>query len=91
MDSDTAPAGLVRAMVPDALGEWLPAALADMLIAVLSMWGASQLRRSEVLRSWGIPATEEQESDEAAEERKIEAVFDRLEKQGKHGKSSDTD
>ena len=78
-------------MVPDSLGEWLPTALADLMIAIMSMWGASETKRSDVLKSWGIPATDEAEAEEAANERQIEAAFKRLEKQGKHGKSSNTD
>ena len=71
----------MRALVPDALGEWLPLAMADLMIAMLSMWGPCHAKREDILASWGI----EPETDEEEKQRNIEAAFDRLENWGKHG------
>lgn len=47
---DTAPAAIIAEMRADALGEWLPLALADLLTA----WTGAQ--RSQILRGWGLEA-----------------------------------
>ena len=79
LDLDTLPAGLVRAVVPDALGEWLPTALADLLIAMSSTWGPSKLRRSMILESWGLDATDAKALEDEEATNQIERLFDKLE------------
>ena len=61
-DLEGAPAALVDATRSDALAEWLPAALADV-VAGLAALGGVQLQRSAVLSGWGLRAMAEEMID----------------------------
>ena len=52
-----APAGLIRELRADLLGEWLPLALAD----ILSAWSGE--KRPEILRGWGLDAMADRADD----------------------------
>jgi len=51
---DDAPLPLVETLQADAVGAWLPHALADLLAAIYGAAGAKPPTRSETLRAWGL-------------------------------------
>lgn len=41
------------------MGEWLPLALADLLVGLASVWGKPGFGRAEALAAWGLRPPEE--------------------------------
>jgi hypothetical protein len=67
-------------MRPDMLGEWLPLALADLLIGLASIFGRTTLKQSDVLKNWGLPTTESDEIEEQSRIQNVDTFFDSMEK-----------
>ena len=62
------------------LGEWLPLALADLLIGLASIFGRTTLKQSDVLKNWGLPTTEADEIEEQSRIQNVDTFFDAMEK-----------
>lgn len=72
--------GLASEMRCDMLGEWLPLALADIVVVLASTWGKTELTRETLIAGWGLSTKTLEAANEAETERRINNLMDAMEK-----------